>query len=180
MTVLQHSIFCLFVTQGLKSNRYIHRMAPFSEVLSMLRGQAFGKISLPNIDSSGQTVVVTGANTGLGLACAKHLCVASINPTTSRLTKSRARKRVSHIILACRDSTKGQSAVESILKETNCASHTRISVWPLDLSSYESVLNFASRVRTELPRLDASIANAGVELQTYREAEDLEIHLTAT
>jgi retinol dehydrogenase-12 len=33
-------------------------------------------------------------------------------------------------------------------------------------------------VRTQLPRLDAFIANAGMELQEYRVAEGLEIHLT--
>jgi retinol dehydrogenase-12 len=33
-------------------------------------------------------------------------------------------------------------------------------------------------VRTQLSRLDAFIANAGMELQEYREAEGLEIHLT--
>jgi retinol dehydrogenase-12 len=33
-------------------------------------------------------------------------------------------------------------------------------------------------VRAELPRLDAFIANAGMEIQEYQTAEDLEIHLT--
>jgi retinol dehydrogenase-12 len=51
-------------------------------------------------------------------------------------------------------------------------------VWELDLSNYASVLSFSDRVRTQLPRLDAFIANAGMELQEYRVAEDLEIHLT--
>jgi retinol dehydrogenase-12 len=89
-----------------------------------------------------------------------------------------ARKHASHIILACRDTKKGQIAVAKIIQETNCAPTTTISVWELDLSNYASVLSFGERVRSQLPRLDAFIANAGMELQEYRTAEDLEIHLT--
>jgi retinol dehydrogenase-12 len=94
------------------------------------------------------------------------------------LTNTSARKKASHIILACRDISKGQSAVESIIAGTNCTPHTTLEVWPLDLSSYASVLSFTSRVNTELPRLDFFVANAGMELQEHRMAEDLEIHLT--
>jgi retinol dehydrogenase-12 len=50
-------------------------MAPISEVLSMLLGQAFGKTTLPDIDFTSKTIVITGANTGLGFECAKHLYV---------------------------------------------------------------------------------------------------------
>jgi retinol dehydrogenase-12 len=74
--------------------------------------------------------------------------------------------------------SKGQNAVESIVAETKCTPHTSLEVWPLDLSSYASVLSFTSRVNTSLPRLDFFVANAGMELQEYRTAEDLEIHLT--
>ncbi|KAH7408509.1 hypothetical protein DE146DRAFT_376677 [Phaeosphaeria sp. MPI-PUGE-AT-0046c] len=137
-------------------------MAPLSEVLSMLSGQAFGRVSLPELQLAGQTIIVTGANTGLGLACAKHL----------------ARNHASHIILACRNITKGRKSLESIVQETNCHPHTKLSVWELELSNYKSVLSFGERVRNELPRLDAFIANAGMELQDYRQAEGLEIHLT--
>lgn len=48
-------------------------MAPLSEVVKMLIGQAFGKLSIPDLDLTGKTVVVTGANTGLGSECVKHL-----------------------------------------------------------------------------------------------------------
>lgn len=89
-----------------------------------------------------------------------------------------ARKGASHIILACRSTSKGEKAKEIILHDTKCESQTTISVWPLDLANYASVLYFGERVRTQLPRLDAFIANAGMEIQEYRKAEDLEIHLT--
>lgn len=48
-------------------------MAPLSEVVDMLIGQAFGKTWVPDMDLNGKTIIVTGANTGLGLECAKHL-----------------------------------------------------------------------------------------------------------
>jgi retinol dehydrogenase-12 len=50
-------------------------MAPLSEVIKMLSGQAFGSTRVPDMNLEGKVVVVTGANTGLGLECAKHLYV---------------------------------------------------------------------------------------------------------
>jgi len=50
-------------------------MAPFNEILKMLTGQAFGSIRVPDINLTSKTIIVTGANTGLGLECAKHLYV---------------------------------------------------------------------------------------------------------
>jgi retinol dehydrogenase-12 len=152
-------------------------MAPLSEVLSMLHGQAFGKTVLPNIDFTGKTIIITGANTGLGLECAKHLSVPSTSPINYTLTLNSARKNASHIVLACRNDAKGQVARTAILHETNCEAHTTISVWPLNLANYASVLSFAARVRTELPRLDAFLANAGMESHAYEEAEGIEMYL---
>jgi retinol dehydrogenase-12 len=83
-----------------------------------------------------------------------------------------------HIILACRDTKKGDAAIEAIYRDTNCKSRTKVSVWALDLANYQSVLAFSERVRTELLRLDAFIVNAAMEIQEYRTAEDLEMHLT--
>ncbi|KAF1969319.1 NAD(P)-binding protein [Bimuria novae-zelandiae CBS 107.79] len=137
-------------------------MASLHEILSMLRGQAFGKTWIPDLDLSGKTIVITGANTGLGLECAKHL----------------ARLRASQIILACRDLTKDEAAKGSIVEETACANRTDIEVWELDLASFASVLAFGKRVRTQLKRLDAFIANAGVEMQEFKVAEGLELQLT--
>ena len=52
-------------------------MAPLSEVIKMLVGQAFGRTWVPETNLKEKTIVVTGANTGLGLECAKHLYVGS-------------------------------------------------------------------------------------------------------
>jgi NAD(P)-dependent dehydrogenase (short-subunit alcohol dehydrogenase family) len=90
----------------------------------------------------------------------------------------RARKEASDIILACRNTKKGQAAKDTIFRDTACKAYTNIEVWELDLANYQSVLAFGERVRTQLPRLDAFIANAGMEVQEFQLAENLEIHLT--
>lgn len=46
------------------------------------------------------------------------------------------------------------------------------------MASYKSVLSFGERVRTQLPRLDGFVANAGVELDEFQRAEGLEQTLT--
>lgn len=43
-----------------------------SDILQFVRGQLFETPTLPKHSFAGQTIVVTGANTGLGLQCAKH------------------------------------------------------------------------------------------------------------
>lgn len=74
--------------------------------------------------------------------------------------------------------TKGEAAKSKIVEETACTKSTNIEVWELDLANFASVLSFGERVRTKLDRLDAFIANAGVELQEFQYAEGIELQLT--
>jgi retinol dehydrogenase-12 len=131
-----------------------------SGVPQFLRGQLLQTPTLPQADLTGQTIIVTGANSGLGLDASKHL----------------ARLNVSHLILACRSVSKGEVAKEQILASTRKSS-TKIEVWPLDLCSYVSVLDFAARCKT-LSRLDTVIENAGVSYNEYSQAEDNEVTIT--
>ncbi|KAF1946252.1 hypothetical protein EJ02DRAFT_508796 [Clathrospora elynae] len=126
-------------------------MASFSEIGKMLVSQAFWKTSLPDMDLEEKTIVVTGENTGLGLECVKY----------------RARKNASQIILACRNTKKGQAEKDAVFQDTACKGRTNIEVWELDLADYQSILAFGERVRTQLPRLHAFIANAGMEDQEF-------------
>jgi retinol dehydrogenase-12 len=57
-------------------------MPTFQDIRQFLFGQVFGKTFLPNIDLSGKTIVITGANTGLGLDAARHL-YDTLNPNVS-------------------------------------------------------------------------------------------------
>jgi len=72
--------------------------------------------------------------------------------------------------------SKGEAAKEQILASAR-KSNTKIEVWPLDLCSYASVLDFATRCNT-LSRLDAVIENAGVSYAEYSLAEDNETTVT--
>ena len=48
-------------------------MPAASDILQFMRGQLFQTPQLPKVDFTGKTVVVTGADSGLGFECAKHL-----------------------------------------------------------------------------------------------------------
>ncbi|KAH7093435.1 putative short-chain dehydrogenase/reductase family protein [Paraphoma chrysanthemicola] len=96
----------------------------------------------PKPSLAGQTVLITGSNSGIGLACAQIL------PTLS----------ISHLILAVRSPSKAEPIATSLRTQHP---DLRVSVWDLDMLSYASITSFASRCYT-LPRLDIAILNAGV------------------
>jgi len=79
----------------------------------------------------------------------------------------------SKVILACRNLEKANAAAKDIQTTTSSSSDT-VQVWHLDLSLYASVQAFADKVKTELPRLDVLIANAGLGTRRFRMTEDNE------
>ncbi|TVY83058.1 Short chain dehydrogenase sol3 [Lachnellula suecica] len=104
---------------------------------------------------AGQTVLVTGANTGLGLATAQHL----LNLGASKL------------ILGVRSLTKGQAAKETIEAATTNLAPFSIEVWALDLGSYASIKAFAARA-AKLERLDTAVLNAGLASKIFERSEE--------
>ncbi|EJT99841.1 NADP-binding protein [Dacryopinax primogenitus] len=103
---------------------------------------------------SGKTVIVTGANTGLGLEAARHF----------------ARLGPAKLILACRDRQKGDQAAWDIADDTGCPN---VQSWEVDLASFDSVRLFAERFEKEGGgRLHLLVANAGVSLPWYEKTED--------
>lgn len=102
---------------------------------------------------AGKTYIITGANVGLGFEAAKHL----------------AQLGAAKVILAVRNVSLGEAAKVEIDKSHDGPKTTE--VWPLDLSSYDSVKAFAKRASTELDRIDALIENAGVAMGERQLAE---------
>jgi NAD(P)-dependent dehydrogenase (short-subunit alcohol dehydrogenase family) len=93
-------------------------------------------------DQTGRLVVVTGANSGLGMA------------TTRELARAGAQ-----VVMACRNVAKAGEAVERI---TAAVPEARLSVEQLDLADLASVREFAERFSSEHDRLDLLINNAGI------------------
>lgn len=89
-------------------------------------------------DQSGRTVVVTGANGGIGLATAAALA-----------------GRGARVIMACRDTAKAEAARASL----PAGSRDLVEVRPLDLADLDSVAAFAAAVDEPV---DVLINNAGL------------------
>ncbi|CAD6449929.1 6c24b831-bb1d-44d5-a4e5-7e3e44c9496a [Sclerotinia trifoliorum] len=120
----------------------------------------FKKLPYPETSSAGQTVIITGANTGLGLEAARHI----------------VRLNAARVILACRSLSKGEAAINSI--KASLPDHkTIIEVWQVDLTSYASVKEFCAKVN-QLDRLDVLLENAGLAVPKYEEFEDMESTVT--
>jgi len=115
----------------------------------------------PTTSFKGKTVIVTGSSSGLGLEACRLLVQLG----------------ASQVILACRNLEKGKAAAKDIQTSTSCSSDL-LKVWHLDMSSYASVQAFSDRVNTDLPRLDAFIANAGLGTRTFKMTEDNEETIT--
>ena len=128
--------------------------------MGFLWSQLFVRLPYPTTSFAGQTVIVTGSNTGLGKEAARHF----------------ARLGASKIILAVRNTKAGDAAKKDIESTTGCAASV-IEVWPLDLSSYDSVKAFSSRA-SALPRIDVLLENAGIATMRFDLAEGHERTVT--
>ncbi|MGO9882197.1 MAG: oxidoreductase [Solirubrobacteraceae bacterium] len=93
-------------------------------------------------DQSGRTVVVTGANSGLGLATARALSNAG-----------------GRVVAACRNVAKGRGAFGGDVRE-------------LDLADLASVQSFAEQLATDHDHLDLLINNAGLMAPPRRLTKD--------
>jgi NAD(P)-dependent dehydrogenase (short-subunit alcohol dehydrogenase family) len=105
-------------------------------------------IDIPS--QTGRIAVITGANSGIGLEAARELARAG-----------------AHVVLACRDTGKGDAAAQAIRTAVPGA---KLDVEALDLASLDSVRAFAGRYARE--RLDLLINNAGVMAAPYAKTAD--------
>ncbi|KAH6660310.1 hypothetical protein BKA67DRAFT_653502 [Truncatella angustata] len=114
------------------------------------------KIPKPSDSFASKTVIVTGANGGLGQEIVKHII----------------RLGASKVIFGCRSRSRGHKAkldIESLLK----CNPNIIDVWEVDLESPSSIKTFVEKANA-LPRLDVLINNAGVRCFKFNIIYDTE------
>ncbi|KIY72698.1 NAD(P)-binding protein [Cylindrobasidium torrendii FP15055 ss-10] len=102
----------------------------------------------PSLDFAGQTVLITGANTGLGYSTA--LLYLQHGAST--------------VIIGVRTTSKGEAAKAKFLSDKVVSARINapnIVVWELDMASEKSVVAFANRVKSTYPVLHIAILNAG-------------------
>ena len=93
-------------------------------------------------DQAGRTVLITGANTGLGLASARALAAKG-----------------ARVLLACRDQTKGEAAVDDVALHATGPAPELVTV---DLADLESIRSAVAGLDDGLDHLDVLVNNAGV------------------
>ena len=99
-------------------------------------------------DQSGKTIVVTGANSGIGLEAVKMLA-----------------DNGAEVVMACRSLDKAEEARSQVASDN-------VRVSQLDLADLSSVREFTDRFVSEHDRLDVLINNAGVMALPYRKTAD--------
>lgn len=127
--------------------------------MGFLYSQFLVRPPYPTHSFNGETVLITGANVGLGLEAARHI----------------VRLGAARVILGVRNVQAGEAAAKDI--ESSTGRSGICEVWKVDLASYESVLAFGGRI-ANLPRLDAAILNAALATQNFELAEGYERTIT--
>ncbi|KAB5586759.1 hypothetical protein PHYPO_G00005250 [Pangasianodon hypophthalmus] len=100
----------------------------------------------------GKTVVITGANTGIGKETAIDLA-----------------KRGMRVIVACRDMEKADAALKEIIEVSG---NPNVVCKKLDLADSNSIREFAQNINSEEKQLNILINNAGVMACPYGKTAD--------
>lgn len=101
-------------------------------------------------DLSDHTIIVTGANTGIGEATARTLAGAG-----------------ARVVYACRQAATGANAIARARDEyPGC----KAELAELDLASFDSINRFAAQL--DCQRIDALVCNAGLAVTTYGETAE--------
>jgi len=131
---------------GIFPGLFLNRSGLTSKTLEMHESN-WSEANIP--DQKGKIIIITGANSGLGLEAAKALC-----------------KKNATVIMAVRDAEKGEQALQEIKRETPAAD---ITVLQLDLADLDSVHSFAKIFHQKYSRLNILINNAGIMYPSKRE-----------
>jgi NAD(P)-dependent dehydrogenase (short-subunit alcohol dehydrogenase family) len=110
-------------------------------------------------DQVGKTVLITGANDGLGLLLARAF----------------AQKKAAVIIMACRNQKKAEEARKQVVDQYP---GTRFDIVKLDLGDLQSVAACGQTVLTTYDKLDIVICNGGIMAVPYGTTKDnIEMHM---
>ncbi|KAL7393868.1 hypothetical protein ABVT39_017177 [Epinephelus coioides] len=110
--------------------------------VAVLRRWIAGGVCRSTVRLDGKTVLITGANTGIGKETSRDMA-----------------RRGARVVMACRDLTRAERAAEEIRQSTG---NGNVVIRHLDLASLYSVRQFAKDFLDTEDRLDILINNAGV------------------
>ena len=132
--------------------------AAFGLSIYAIRKRMAGGIFKSSRLLTGRTIIVTGANSGIGRETAMELA-----------------RRQARVIMACRNVKAGLQAADYI---KNKYKNVNVSVKELDLASFSSIRTFAQDILDNEERLDILINNAGVyQCPFTKTADDLEMQI---
>ncbi|KIW75694.1 hypothetical protein Z517_10436 [Fonsecaea pedrosoi CBS 271.37] len=109
----------------------------------------------PHSSFRGKTVLITGANAGLGLEAAVKFAALG----------------ASRLILGVRSIQRGEEARDQICRRSGYK-NTDIQLYQLDMSTFGSVKSFAKHVCADESRVDIAVLNAGMAAPSYRRSPE--------
>lgn len=137
---------------------YIFPTVLFLAIIRKYRESKWGKCN-NKIQLDGKTVIITGANSGIGFEVAKELA-----------------SRKALVILACRTLTKAKETCATIQQKIVDAV---VVPMELDLASLKSIKNFSDEIKKNYKQIHILINNAGVSYPSstrLETADQFEIH----
>ncbi|CAH1791844.1 unnamed protein product [Owenia fusiformis] len=128
-------------------------LIPFLAIgLYFLKKYMNGGICTSDARLDGKTIIVTGANAGIGKETVRDLA-----------------RRGGHVIMGCRSQYRCNAAANEIRQENSKAD---LVLMTLDLSSFKSIREFVTEFKQKEKNLHILINNAGVMWTPYQKTED--------
>jgi len=149
--LLEYACIVLGLALGYNIGGYIGSFAILSSLLAGFRMYMQGGQCRSKRRLDGKTVVITGANTGIG-----------------KLTVMDLSRRGAKVIMLCRDLSRAEPAASDIRKETK----GEVKVEKMDLNSLSSIKSCVERLTKEGTKIDILINNAGIMMCPLYRTED--------